>query len=318
MLSKKNILVTGGAGFIGSHVVERLLKDERYQVFVFDNFSSGKHANIPAKLPKGNIIEGDIRNIDEILSATKAMDYVVHLAALVSVQECINNPELGFEINVKGTRNVFESAKRNKVTQVVYASSAAVYGDEEELPKTEGSPLKPISPYGEHKLQNELDAKNYSNESLAITGLRFFNVFGERQDPSSPYSGVISIFINNFFSKRQIVVYGDGNQTRDFVYVGNIVNAIQSLLIESVPDKHGIYNVGTGRETSLNELLRILKDISKRDISIIYNSAREGDIIRSYSSISKLAEKVNYKIEYELVEGLGKIWDSLPTEIKDS
>ena len=302
------VLITGGAGFIGSHVVDELLAN-RNEIVIYDNFSSGKIGNIKHNLQKITLISNDIRNIEALELAMANVDFVIHLAALVSVQESIMNPELSYDINVLGTRNVFSAALKNKVKKVIYASSAAVFGENPEVPKNEDSILTPISPYGENKLQNEIDSKDFNLKGLNTIGLRFFNVFGERQDSTSPYSGVLSIFLSNVQKSKDLIIYGDGKQTRDFVYVKNISNLISYILEKDI--ENSIYNVGTGVETSLNNVVERLDELSCKKNQVIYKNFRTGDIIRSFCDISKIKSELGYTVKYDFVDGIRKVWDSL-------
>ncbi len=307
-IKSKRILVTGGAGFIGSHVVDALIAEGCF-VMVYDNFSTGKRTNLPVGFSSDQVIDGDIRDCERLSGYMMNCDYVVHLAALVSVQESIRDPKKAFSINVEGTQNVFRAAHIGGVKKVVYASSAAVYGDSSELPLSEQTPVLPISPYGEHKLQNEVDARAFYAEGLSSVGFRFFNVFGERQDPKSPYSGVISIFWDRLIHEQPLTIYGDGQQTRDFVNVANIVQAIL-LALQSLPGL-GIYNVATGITTSLNQLILALSHVSGKTINRHYVAPREGDIRDSASDISLICSSFGYVPAVSLVDGLSKMWHSM-------
>ena len=278
-------LVTGGAGFIGSHIVEHLLKDG-YQARVLDNFTTGKRENLAFAAGHRNleIIEGDIRNADTVAAAmtgADGVDGVFHEAALVSVPKSVEDPGLSFDINARGTFNVFEAARKAGVRRVVYASSAAVYGNNEQLPLSESYTPIPLSPYGLDKLYTEhLGALYQSLYEQQMVALRYFNVFGPRQDPKSPYSGVISIFVDRLRAGTVPTIHGDGGQTRDFVYVGDIVQAnLRAMLAESNAGFQ-VFNVGCGRQTTLNQLFDQLKELTRSNITPVHGESRVGDIRR--------------------------------------
>jgi nucleoside-diphosphate-sugar epimerase len=295
-------LVTGGAGFIGSHIVEALLR-KKHQVRVLDDFSSGKQENLPAD-PDLEILKGDIRDSEAVTRAVAGVDGVFHEAALVSVPKSIEHPEDSFEINAKGTLNVFQAARNAGVRRVVCASSAAVYGDKTELPLAESVVPRPLSPYGLDKLYGEQLAALYSTlYGQEIFALRYFNVFGPRQDPSSPYSGVISVFANCLKSGRQATIFGDGEQTRDFVYVGDVVEANLKAMSAAF---HGFraFNVGCGRQTSLNNLYAELQRLIGSSIPPAYAAPRAGDIRHSLADISLIQRELGYAPAFNLSEGL--------------
>ncbi|OVE74935.1 hypothetical protein BVX95_00735 [archaeon D22] len=277
------ILVTGGAGFIGSHIVDHFVK-EGHKVTAFDNLSTGKYENINSN---AWFFKGDIRNMDDLNAVMNEVEYVFHEAALVSVPKSIEDPDLCHQINVEGTRNVLESALKNKVKKVVIASSAAVYGDSNNLPLKEDEILKPMSPYADSKLVNEELGREFTKKGLEVVSLRYFNVTGERQDPSSPYSGVISIFEDRAIKNIDIIIYGDGEQTRDFIEVKDIVKA-NVLAIEKLPP--GEYNVASGKEITINEIAKKIIQSKKSKSKIIYSDTRKGDIKRSLADISKIKE----------------------------
>ncbi|PLW80179.1 dTDP-glucose 4,6-dehydratase [Candidatus Woesearchaeota archaeon] len=275
------ILVTGGAGFIGSHIVDHFIS-KGDEVVVFDNLSSGNEENINSD---AWFFSGDVRDKDALDVAMEGVDYVFHEAALVSVPKSFENPAECLNINVEGTRNVFESALKNNVKKVVIASSAAVYGDNPNLPLKENEDLKPMSPYAESKLKDEELAKEYSSKSLPVVALRYFNVYGPRQDPSSPYSGVISIFMDKVSKGEDIVIFGDGLQTRDFINVKDVVKAnVLALELES-----GEYNVATGTEVTIKELAEKVIEKAGSNSKIIFKEARQGDIRKSIANIDKIS-----------------------------
>lgn len=305
-------LVTGGAGFIGSHIVAHLL-DANHQARVLDNFTTGKRENLDFAAGHRNleVREGDIRDVATVAAAMEDIDGVFHEAALVSVPKSVEHPDLSFDINVKGTFNVFEAARKAGVRRVVYASSAAVYGDNEHLPLSETLTPIPVSPYGLDKLYAEhLGALYQSLYGQQMVALRYFNVFGPRQDPKSPYSGVISIFVDRLNAGTVPTIYGDGEQTRDFVYVGDIVQAnLKSMFAGS--ESFRVLNVGCGRQTSLNQLLAQLKELTGSAVTPIYADARTGDILHSLADISRIQEELGYVPNYSLAEGLRLLLESV-------
>ena len=307
-------LVTGGAGFIGSHLVEELLKGGR-KVVVLDDLSTGKRENLPEENENLTFIKGSItdRELLKNLFDSYKFHTVFHLAAVASVFKSVEEPIETHRVNFDGTLYLLEESRRTKVEKFVFASSAAVYGDLPELPKKESMPVKPLTPYGIDKYASERYVVNsYQLYGLRSTALRFFNVYGERQDPSSPYSGVISIFIERTLrylngEETTIDIFGDGKQTRDFIYVKDVVNAL--LLSEKSEESNGkVYNVGTGKETSLLKLLAILEKIAGKIPPIRFLSPREGDIKRSVADITKI-KNLGYKLTFSLRKGLLKTFN---------
>ena len=304
----KKILITGGAGFIGSHLTDLLLKQGNF-VRILDNFSSGKLKNLPTGNPNLEILTGDIRNQDEVAEAVKGIDGVVHLAAVASVQASVEDPDSTHGSNFIGTLNLLEDCRREKIKRFLYASSAAVYGDVTTLPVSEDTPLNPLTPYAADKLAGEYYLDFYRREHRIEPGIfRFFNVFGPRQDPSSPYSGVISIFADRSISKQPITVFGDGEQTRDFIYVNDLtrilLQALNSDTIETGP-----VNVGTGQQTSINKIIDTLGHIQQQKLTVSYASPRPGDIKYSVADISRLQTRFAFKPEVSLKQGLKKLLD---------
>lgn len=268
------VLVTGGAGFIGSHVIEDLAKYDDVRVVCLDNFSTGKASNIVASCG-AEVIHGDIRNKFDVRYAMDGVTHVIHLAAQVSVPASIEDPVESAEHNITGFLNVLDTARKAKVKKFVYASSAAVYGSLTNMPLTE-TLTAPISPYGMEKLINEKYAILYHElYHLQSFGLRFFNVYGPRQDPASPYSGVISKFMSSIKEHMPITIYGDGEQTRDFVYVSDVAKSIfHALKLKET----GICNICRNHQISLNELVTVISKIAGFKPQIIYKPARAGDI----------------------------------------
>lgn len=290
-------LITGGAGFIGSHLVGNLLKTGS-KVIVYDNFSTGLESNLIQDQESLDdcltVIRGDIRDVDRLNAAMLGVDGVFHLAALVSVPVSIENPSLSFDINSRGTHIVLEQARKNNIFRVVIASSAAVYGENQCLPLKESELNKPLSPYGLDKYFCEQMGSLYSNlYKMNITCLRFFNVFGPRQPPDSFYSGVVSIFGKKIALKETATIYGDGSQTRDFVFVMDVVNAL-ILSMSSLRSGFYTYNVGSGRETSVNELWDLFCKISEFKQKPNFKSALDGDIKKSLASIDKIKLDLGY------------------------
>ncbi len=304
------ILVTGGAGFIGSHSIERLIA-AGHTVTAFDNLSTGKPSNLERMdVP---LIEGDIRDM-EALEETLAEGYeaILHLAAVVSVPISVSDPIGSHETNTRGTLNVLEAARRHGVRRVVHASSAAVYG-ELVPPLHEQLPLKPLSPYAAQKLHNEIDAGVYSRlYGLSTVSLRYFNVFGPRQDPKSPYSGVLSIFIDALAEGRRPTIFGDGLQTRDFVYVGDVAKA--NLLALTCDLSNGVFNVGTGRKTSVLDAYRAIAQAMGVDLDPTFGPERDGDIRHSLADIFAITEALRYRPETDFAEGIRKTvaWATAP------
>lgn len=281
------ILVTGGAGFIGSHLTERLLA-EGHAVRVLDNLSTGKRENLPSHR-RLEFVEGDVRAQDE-MAAVSGVDAIYHLAAVSSVQASIEDPRGTHESNFVGTLNLLEAARRHGVRRFLYASSAAVYGDNVDLPVSEEATAKPLSPYAADKLAGEHYLDFYGRKyGLAGTAFRFFNIYGPRQDPSSPYSGVISIFVDRLRENRFVTLFGDGRQTRDFVYVGDLAELLTSALSNEGAVGQ-VLNVGRGVECSLLELLAELEKLVGRQIERRHEPARVGDIRHSRARVARLRQ----------------------------
>jgi len=299
----KSALITGGAGFIGSHLAEALVA-EGCRVTVLDNLSTGSLANLDPVSGFVNFIKGDIRDRETLDKAMKGCDVVFHEAAVVSVAQSVEDPIGSALVNDIGTLYVLESARRNRVRRVVLASSAAVYGDESDVPNREEMIPKPKSPYAIHKLTDELYARTYYElYGLETVCLRYFNVFGPRQDPSSPYSGVISIFMTQSVSKSRPVIYGDGEQYRDFVYVKDVIRA--NLMVASTRNVGGgRFNIGVGRYITVNRLWQLVSGLAGFDITPEYLPARSGDIFESVSSIERAGEALGYRSKYAFEESL--------------
>jgi UDP-glucose 4-epimerase len=298
------ILITGGCGFIGSHIAEALVADGT-KVRVFDNFSSGKLENLKGFGEGIEVIRGDVCDPEALRAAMKGVSRVFHEAALVSVGVSVEKPIDNDSINIRGTLNVLQAAREAKVKRVVFATSAAVYGNNPVLPKREDMLPEPESPYALGKLTGEYYLKLYSSlYGVETVALRYFNVFGPRQDGKSMYSGVISRFTDDLRSGRIPTIFGDGQQTRDFVYVKDVVQA-NLLAMRSAKVGHGeVFNVATGKTVSLLQLLDALKTIIGIQVTPQFKEARAGDIKHSLADISKIREALGYAPKFGLEEGL--------------
>jgi len=299
----KKYLVTGGAGFIGSHLSRALLA-RGDSVIILDSLESGNLVNIADIRDNQHLefIQDTILNKDRLMSVCSRLDGIFHLAALVSVQRSIDDPELNHAINVDGMFNVLESARKQDVPKIVLASSAALYGNAYAPPHKESFPPIPLSPYAVGKNLSEMYSSVYSDlYGIGCVCLRFFNVYGPNQDPSSPYSGVISKFLEAITQEKSIVIFGDGEQTRDFVYV---LDVVQALLLSMDKEVHGVFNVGTGFKSSINQLAGQIIQMSNRKVDIIHKEAREGEVRDSCADITQGQEKFGYNPGYSLERGL--------------
>lgn len=301
-------LVTGGAGFIGSNIAESLVYRGEY-VRVLDNFATGKLQNLVGLDGRIEFIEGDIRDLEQVREAVKGMDYVLHQAALPSVTRSIKDPITTNAVNITGTLNVLVAARDAKVKRVIYAASSSVYGDTPTLPKREDMPAKPISPYGISKYVGEQYCQIFTElYGLETVSLRYFNIFGPRQDPHSPYSGVISIFIKAFLNSAPPKIYGDGEQSRDFTFVANAVHA--NLLACDAEGASGqVFNIACGRRTTINELAWVTKELLDSDVEPVHVAQRPGDILHSLADISKAQNILGYEPKVDLTVGLMKTID---------
>jgi UDP-glucose 4-epimerase len=296
-------LVTGGAGFIGSHLVEKLVAS-RCQVSVLDDLSSGKRANLDALARRIRFIQGDIRDSAALKAAAAGCEVIFHLAAVVSVPKTTEDPLGSAAVNETGSLQVLEAARAARARRVVFASSSAVYGDEPTLPKREDMPPRPLTPYAVQKLAVEYYLRIYQSlYGLETTGLRFFNVFGPRQDPSSPYSGVISIFITQALRGAPPVIYGDGRQSRDFVYVRDVVEAlISAATAPSAPGR--VFNVGTGKSVSINSLWERIASLSGFEATPVHKAPRPGDVPRSVAAIDSARADLGFSPRVSFGQGL--------------
>lgn len=314
-LDKYSFLVTGGAGFVGSNLVEYLLKFGAKKVRVLDNLSNGYFENISEflKLSNFEFIEGDIRDYSICESAVKGIDFISHQAALGSVPRSISDPILSNSVNISGFLNMLCAAKSSQsCKQFVYAASSSTYGDSLELPKIEGKEGKPLSPYAVTKAVNEMYAEVFSNiYGFHAIGLRYFNIFGPKQNPLNPYAAVIPIFISHFLTGTSPTINGDGQTSRDFTFVENAIQAnIKALFInqcldkEKIVNRHEVFNVACGDQISLNQIIEMLNQSSLKKVQPIYSSERVGDVKHSKASIEKIESILNYSPNIKFQEGL--------------
>ncbi len=305
-----NVLVTGGAGFIGSHLTEALLQ-RGHRVRVLDDFSTGKKENLlfDKEYPSLEVIEGDIRHLSVCKKAMKGVNYVFHQAALPSVQRSVEDPLGSNAVNVGGTLNILFAAREEKVKRVIYASSSSIYGDTPTLPKHEEMPPNPLSPYALQKYIGEQYCRLfYELYGLETVCLRYFNIFGPKQDPNSIYSAVIPRFITAFLQGFPPTIFGDGEQSRDFTYIENVIQA--NLLAMSAKHLHGeAVNVACSKRTSLNELVEVLKKITGSELCPVYEEPRKGDVKHSLADIRKGRELLNYEPKVGIEEGLRRTVD---------
>ena len=323
-ITKKRILITGGAGFIGSNLCEALLKKDN-KVVCFDNFATGKRENIEEFFEDPNfvLIEGDIRKFEDCFKATKDVDFVLHQAALGSVPRSIKDPITSNDVNVSGFLNMLVASRDNGVKRFVFAASSSIYGDSQSLPKVENTIGKPLSPYAITKYVNELYADIFSKTyGLETIGLRYFNVFGRKQDPNGAYAAVIPKFVSQLIKGESPVINGDGNYSRDFTYIDNVIRAnLLSLVTTNEKAINTVYNVAYGDRNTLNDLMGYLKEyLSEFDSNILkvevtYGPNRAGDIPHSHASVDKAKENLNYNPQFNLQQGLKEAvkwyWENL-------
>ena len=318
------VLVTGGAGFIGSNLCEALLKKEN-KVVCLDNFATGKRENIAPFLSHPNfiLIEGDIRNLKDCQLAVKGVNFVLHQAALGSVPRSINDPITSNDVNISGFLNMLVASRDEGVKRFVYAASSSTYGDSESLPKVEDKIGKPLSPYAITKYVNELYADVFSKTyGLETIGLRYFNVFGRKQDPNGAYAAVIPKFVSQFMKGESPTVNGDGNYSRDFTYIDNVIQAnLLSLITKDKEAINTVYNVAYGDRNTLNDLIHYLReeltnyDDTIEKIEVLYGPERAGDIPHSLASVEKAKKLLNYNPQFSLQDGLKEAvkwyWENL-------
>jgi UDP-N-acetylglucosamine 4-epimerase len=327
-ITNKKILITGGAGFIGSNLCGYFL--EHNEVVCLDNFSTGHRHNIDQFLsnPNFTLIEGDIRNFETCEKAVSGIDFVLHEAALGSVPRSINDPITSNEVNVSGFLNMLTASRNANVKRFIYAASSSTYGDSEALPKREDVIGKPLSPYAVTKYVNELYADVFSKTyGIETIGLRYFNVFGRNQDPNGAYAAVIPKFVAQFLNHESPVINGDGNFSRDFTYIDNVIQMNELAMLTENPEAiNTVYNTAFGERTTLNELVNSLKEfLSAYDkeianVPIVYGENRVGDIPHSLASIEKAKALLNYQPQFSMKEGLKEAvkwyWNNLQEKSK--
>jgi UDP-N-acetylglucosamine 4-epimerase len=308
------LLVTGGAGFIGSNLVAHLLQLPRVSlVRVLDNLATGSIKNIEDHFdhPKFQFVEGDIRNYDDCLRACEGIDLISHQAALGSVPRSINDPLTTNAVNITGALNIFTAAKEKGVKRVVYAASSSTYGDHPGLPKIEDQIGRPLSPYAVTKYVNELYARVYADVyGLELIGLRYFNVFGPKQDPNGPYAAVIPLFMKAVLDNEAPLINGDGETSRDFTFVGNAVHANECALFTNNKEAiNEVYNIAFGQRTTLNELFAEIKSIAGSDLAPKYGPERKGDVRHSLADISKAKQLLGYDPSISVMQGLKQTFE---------
>lgn len=304
-------LVTGGAGFIGSNIVEELVK-RGDKVRVLDNFATGKRENLVPFMDKIELIEGDIRSYHIVREAMQGVDFILHQAALPSVPRSIKDPITTNEVNVTGVLHILDAAKDAKVKRVVFASSSSIYGDVDVLPKTEDMLPRPLSPYAVSKYSGERYCQVFTKlYGLETVCLRYFNVFGPRQDPASQYSAVIPKFIKTIKSGESPVIFGDGEQSRDFTYIENVVQANLLACEKGDEDITGeVFNIACGKRITVNEMVKSIKKLLNSDVEIKYNKQRMGDVKHSLANIGKAQQFLGYRVLVDFNEGLKRLVDS--------
>jgi UDP-N-acetylglucosamine 4-epimerase len=306
-ISEISFLVTGGAGFIGSNIVSYLMQHGAGKVRVLDNLDTGNRVNIAEfeALDNFEFMEGDIRDLETCLKATEGMDLVIHKAALGSVPRSIKEPRATLTVNSKGFQNIMIAANSNNVDRVVYATSSSVYGDDATLPKVEEKTGMPLSLYAATKVSNELTASVFASAyNMSCIGLRYFNIFGPNQSPEGPYAAVIPLFMEAALSSEQAVIDGSGEQTRDFTYVENAVQANIRAALSSKEIKHAVYNIAVGQKFSVNELHREINALTGSSIEPKHAEDRAGDIPASLANIEKAQQDLGYEPSVTFQEGL--------------
>jgi len=301
----KKVVVTGGAGFIGSHLAEKLTKQD-YHVIILDDLSTGKMENIEALVKKDNVdfIQDSVTRLPLLNKLFRDVHYVFHLAAIPSVLRSIENPQASHEVNVNGTLNVLLAARENEVKKVIYASSSSVYGDTPTLPKSEDMMPRPLSPYAVTKLTGEYYCQVFSEVyKLSTVCLRYFNVYGARQDPYSQYASVIPIFIKRIFEGNPPIIFGDGKQTRDFTFVRD---AVEATILAAEGNTQGIFNIARGESITINQLTELVIELIGNNVNPVHEEPRPGDIRHSLADISQ-SRILGYEPKYGLKDGLSEI-----------
>jgi Nucleoside-diphosphate-sugar epimerases len=317
-INNSTFLVTGGAGFIGSHLVEYLVQYQAKRIVIFDNLSTGYKENISDFLSLSNVvfIEKDIRNYDAVMETVQGVDYVLHQAALGSVPRSIKDPLTSNEVNVNGFLNVLNAAKEHQVQRMVYAASSSTYGDSPTLPKVEDKIGKPLSPYAVTKYVNELYAEVFSRVyNFHSIGLRYFNVFGPKQNINGPYAAVIPLFITQILNNVSPTINGDGETSRDFTFVSNVVQANIKALEASI-EKSEVFNCACNERITLNQLVHEIKAYLNSDVEVVYGNERPGDVRHSQADITKAVQMLGYQPEVRFREGLLHTIDYFKNRLK--
>jgi len=300
----KKVLIAGGAGFIGSHTADLLL-EQNIPVRILDNLSSGFRHNLPAQHDLLEFIEGDICNAEMVDRCMDGVSHCLNLAAQVSVVNSLEDPAFSAQQNILGFVNIINSAKNHNIERLVYASSAAIYGEPSQLPLTEDVPMQQLSPYGLEKAVNEQYSQLFNHlYGLSTQGQRYFNVYGPRQDPKSPYAGVIALFVDRITAKQPVTVFGDGENTRDFIYIGDVAKANVASL---KADYQGACNIATGKKTSLLDLIKALSELANFTPDITFEPPREGDIVHSLASPALMNKALGVVADTTLKDGLSKL-----------
>ncbi len=305
------IFVTGGAGFVGRNLVKSLIENN-HNVTIFDNLSNSSEKNIQPLLDKVNFVKGDITNYDDVSNSIKGSCVVIHLASKINVQESFLNPELTKNVNVKGTKNLLEACQENNITNVIVASSAAVYGDckDSKVYLSENAKTNPVSPYGKSKLEMEEIVKTLSKQhGFNAIILRFFNIYGTGQSPE--YAGVITKFLQKIKENKSLEIFGDGMQTRDFISIGDAITSFYNA-ISKIDGKNGsTYNIATGKSISINDLASLMISVCGKDLKIIHSTPKEGDIKFSQADISLAEKELCFQPKIELKDGIKNLMQTL-------
>ncbi len=300
-MGKTKVVVTGGAGFIGSHIVEHWVKVGA-EVHIIDNLRSGFLSNVEL-FPQAIFHKGSITDRNLVFEVLRETDYVHHLAAMVSVPESVEKPDECYGININGLLNVLDASKEFGIKKVVFSSSAAVYGDEPESPQTIKSKTAPKSPYGSTKLEGEKQLEIYNQmHGLGGVSLRYFNVFGPRQNPKSQYAAAVPIFLTLALRNEPIIIYGDGEQTRDFIFIKDVVNA--NIAAATDQNVNGVFNIATGKAISINQLAQLIIDITNSKSKIVYEKERAGDVKHSLASVKETEIILKFFSQYDIKNGL--------------